>query len=158
MDPAPCVNPNKLILGETKLIFWPTGRTAKKNLVGWSIGKIDIILFDSQGSYFLKKNYFAQQIQKKDPQFIVYYNSDKCFLVLVIYISLLCIISFFFCFEKAEHNRLKKARLPKLCNIIFWFLLKIGSFRSIDQQINLISSYKLRLLHGDFSIYRLTVE
>ena len=60
-------------------------------------------------------------------------------------------------FEKAEHNRLKKARLPKLCNIIFWFLLKIGSFRSIDQQINLVSSYKLRLLHGDFSIYRLTV-
>ena len=47
MDPAPHVNPNKLILGETKLIFWPTGRTAKKNWVGWSIGKIEIILFDS---------------------------------------------------------------------------------------------------------------
>ena len=47
MDPAPCVNPNKLILGETKLIFWPTGRTAKKNWVVWSIGKIKIIPFDS---------------------------------------------------------------------------------------------------------------
>ena len=44
---TPHVNPNKLILGETKLIFWPTGRTAKKNWVGWSIGKIEIILFDS---------------------------------------------------------------------------------------------------------------
>ena len=50
MDPAPRVNPNKLILGETKLFFWPTGRTAKKkkkNWVGWLIGKIKIILFDS---------------------------------------------------------------------------------------------------------------
>ena len=32
MDPAPRVNPNKLILGETKLIFWPTGRAVKKKL------------------------------------------------------------------------------------------------------------------------------
>ena len=47
MDPAPRVNPNKLILGETKLFFWPMGRTAKKNWVGWSIAKIKIILFDS---------------------------------------------------------------------------------------------------------------
>ena len=29
---TPHVNPNKLILGETKLIFWPTGRTVKKKL------------------------------------------------------------------------------------------------------------------------------
>ena len=65
---------------------------------------------------------------------------------------------FYFFFEKAEQNRLKKARLPKLCNIIFWFWLKMGSARSLDQQINLVSPYKLRLLHGDFSIYRLTVK
>ena len=32
MDPAPRVNPNKLILGETKLIFWPRGRAAKKKV------------------------------------------------------------------------------------------------------------------------------
>ena len=89
---------------------------------------------------------------------MVYYNSDKYFLVLVIYISLLCFIPFFSFFEKAEHNRLKKARLPKVCNIIFWFLLKMGLVRSLDQQINLVSPYKLRLLHGDFSNYRLTVE
>ena len=38
MDPAPRVNPNKLILGETKLIFWPTGRTAKKKL-GWLVDR-----------------------------------------------------------------------------------------------------------------------
>ena len=54
MDPAPRVNPNKLILGETKLIFWPTGRTLKKNWVGWSIGKIKIIPFDSWVANFLK--------------------------------------------------------------------------------------------------------
>ena len=66
---------------------------------------------------------------------------------------------FLFFFGKAEHNRLKKARLPKLCNItIFWFLLKMGSVRYLDQQINLVSSYKLTLLHRDFSIYRLTVK
>ena len=29
---TPHVNPNKLILGETKLIFWPTCRTAKRKL------------------------------------------------------------------------------------------------------------------------------
>ena len=31
-----------------------------------------------------------------------------------------------FFFQKAENNSLKKARLPKFCNIIFLFLLKIG--------------------------------
>ena len=35
-----------LTLGETKLIFWSTGKTAK-NKVGRSVGKIEIILFDS---------------------------------------------------------------------------------------------------------------
>ena len=64
----------------------------------------------------------------------------------------------FFFFEKAEHNRLKKSRLPNLCNKSFWFLLKMGLVRSVDQQINLVSLYKLRLLHEDFSIYRLTVK
>ena len=36
MDPAPRVNPNELTLGETKLVFWPTGRAVKKN---WSVGR-----------------------------------------------------------------------------------------------------------------------
>ena len=64
----------------------------------------------------------------------------------------------FFFFGKAEHNRIRKARLPKICNIIVWFLLKMGWVRSLDQQANLVSPNKLRLLHGDFSIYRLTVK
>ena len=32
-----------------------------------------------------------------------------------------------FFFHKAENNRLKKASWSKFCNIIFLFLLKIGS-------------------------------
>ena len=34
------------VLGETKLIFWSTGKAAYKK-VGRSVGKIKIILFDS---------------------------------------------------------------------------------------------------------------
>ena len=33
-------------LGETKLIFWFTGKIAKENRVGRSVGKIKVILFD----------------------------------------------------------------------------------------------------------------
>ena len=73
-------------LGETKLIFWFTGDSAKQK--GLSAGKIKIILFD------IFKKYFAYQTQKKNLPFIIY-NNDKCFLVLVIYISLLCFLSYF---------------------------------------------------------------
>ena len=65
MDLAPRVNPSKLILGETKLIFWPTGRAAKKNWVRWSISKIKIILFDSEGSYFFKNNILHSKYRRK---------------------------------------------------------------------------------------------
>ena len=61
---------------------------------GRSVGKINIIIFGSQDRYFFKKLYFAQQTQKKKPQFIIYYNNDKCFWVLVIYISFLYFVSF----------------------------------------------------------------
>ena len=44
---------------------------------------------------------------------------------------------YFFFFQKTENNRLKKNSLPKFY-IIFLFLLKIGSFRPVDQQINLL--------------------
>ena len=44
---------------------------------------------------------------------------------------------FFFYSQKAENNRLKKASWPKFCNIIFLFLLKIGSIGPVDQQISL---------------------
>ena len=46
---------------------------------------------------------------------------------------------FFFFFQKAGNTRLKKASWPKFCNIIFLFLLKLGSVGPVDQQINLIS-------------------
>ena len=73
-------------------------------------------------------------------QFIICYNNDKCFLVLVIYISLLCFMPFFF-FKKRKVIDLKK---PKSRNIyiyicIYFFLLKIRSVGPVDQQINLVS-------------------
>ena len=38
------------------------------------------------------------------------------------------LLDYFFFFQKAENNRLKKkASWPKFCNTIFLFLLKIGS-------------------------------
>ena len=69
-------------------------------------------------------------------------------MVLVIYISLFCIISFFF--QKEESNRLKKASCPKFGNI-FLFLVKIGSVGPVDQQMNLVSPSML--LSGLFSGY-----
>ena len=46
---------------------------------------------------------------------------------------------YFLFFQKAENNRLRN------CNIIFLFLLKIGSVGPVDQQINLVSPYSLKL-------------
>ena len=62
--------------GETTLIFWSTGETAKK---GRSVAKIKIVLFDSQGLYFLKNNILQSKHRKNPQQFIIYYNNDKCF-------------------------------------------------------------------------------
>ena len=36
------------------------------------------------------------------------------------------------------NDKFKKASLPKFCNIIFLFMLKIGFVWPVDQQINLI--------------------
>ena len=49
---------------------------------------------------------------------------------------------FFFFFQKTENDRLKNDIWPKFCNIIFLILLKIGSVRPVDQQINLVLPYK----------------
>ena len=59
----------------------------------------------------------------------------------VVYINLLCLflLLLIIIFQKAENKRLKKASWPKFCNIIFLFLLKIGSVGPADQQINLVS-------------------
>ena len=46
---------------------------------------------------------------------------------------------FLFFYEKAKNNRQKKASWQKKFNIIFLFLLKIGSVGPVDQQINLVS-------------------
>ena len=73
-------------------IWWSVGRQNRNNIVWF----LESVFFE---------NYFAQQAQKKNPQLIVYYNNDKCFLVWVIYISLLCFISYL---QKGENNRLKK--------------------------------------------------
>ena len=55
------------------------------------------------------------------------------------YLYKFVILHFLYFFQKAENNRLKKASWPKLCNIIFLFLLKIVSVGPADQQINLVS-------------------
>ena len=47
---------------------------------------------------------------------------------------------FFFFFKKQKIKDLKEnASWLKFCNIIFLFLLKIGSVRPVDQKINLFS-------------------
>ena len=43
----------------------------------------------------------------------------------------------FLLLKKTENNNFKKVNLPKFCNIIFLLLLKIGSIRPADQNINL---------------------
>ena len=48
------------------------------------------------------------------------------------------VIFCFFFLQKAENNRLKKASRPLFCDIIFLFLLKVGSARPTDQQINYV--------------------
>ena len=112
----------------------------RKRLVGRQ-NKNDIIWF-SGSVFFLKNNILhSKHNTKKIPQFIIYYSNDKCFLVLVIYISLLCFISFFF-FKKQKIIDFKKASWPKFCNINFLFLLKVGSVGPVDHQINLVSPNK----------------
>ena len=59
-------------------------------------------------------------------------------MVLIIYMFA---IFYFFFLQKPENNRLKKASWPKFCNIIFLFLLKLGSVGPVGQQIDFILSY-----------------
>ena len=51
---------------------------------------------------------------------------------------------FLFLLKKQKIIDSKKASWPKFCNIIFLFLLKIGSVGPVEQQINLASSYTMR--------------
>ena len=56
---------------------------------------------------------------------IIYYNNDKCLLVLVTYISLCFIsLSLFFFFQKADDNILKKNPVAqKFVKLFFCFCL-----------------------------------
>ena len=54
----------------------------------------------------------------------------------------------FFFLKKAENNRFKKkASQPEFRNIMFLFLLKIGSVVPVDQQIKLVSPHTLCLYY-----------
>ena len=101
---------------------------------GWLAGKIKYYLI-LRVSIFLKPM-FRMENAEENLQFVIYHNNDKCLLVLVCYILFLFFLFFFF-LEKAENNRLKEK--PKICDIIFLFLLKIGLVGEVGQQINLVS-------------------
>ena len=56
---------------------------------------------------------------------------------------------FFFFFQKAEKNRLKKkASWPKFCDTIIFFVLKIRS-RPVDQQIDMVSANSTKSLYNN---------
>ena len=116
-----------MVYGENSKKIRSVGRQNKNNVI-WFIGWA-----------FFQKWYFDTE---ENLQFLIYYNKDKCFLVLVIYISLLCLTSsFIFFFKKQKIIDFKKASRTKFCNIIFLFFLKIGSIGPIEQQLNLFSPY-----------------
>ena len=102
---------------------------------GWSAGKIKYYLI--LRVRILLKPMFRMTNAEENLQFVIYHNNDKCLLVLVCYILFLFFLLFFFFLEKAENNRLKEK--PKICDIIFLFLLKIGLVGEVGQQINLVS-------------------
>ena len=72
---------------------------------------------------------FWIETHKKNWRFIIYYTNDKCFLVLVVYLS------FWIFFIKKQ----KKKPVRQNFVILFSFWLKIGSVGHEDQHINLIS-------------------
>ena len=55
------------------------------------------------------------------------------------YLYKFVIFYFLFLFEKQKIIDKKKNSWPKVCNIIFLLLIKIGSVGPVDQQINLVS-------------------
>ena len=110
------------------------GKTDKKKW-GWSAGKIKYYLILRVGIFL--KPMFRMENAEENLQFVIYHNNDKCLLVLVCYILFPFFVLFVFFLEKAENNRLKEK--PKLCDIIFLFLLKVGLVGEVGQQINLVS-------------------
>ena len=91
--------------------------------------------------------------RRKNAKYIVYYNNDKCFLVVVIYMFVMFYF-FFLQIAKQKKKKIKKSQWPIFCNIIFLFLLKVGSVGPIDQQINfiLLSVFPLKFICDHFYI------
>ena len=94
------------------LFFWSTGKIAKKKKKkkkkkkikkkGKNIGLIcrqneNSIWF--LGTVFFKKTIFCIAKQKENAKCVIYYNNDKCFLVLVIYMFAM---SYFIFLQNAE--------------------------------------------------------
>ena len=94
-------------------------RQGNKRKVGRSVGKIKIKLFNFQSWYFFKNNILHSKHRRKPRNlYIVYYDNDKCFLLLVTYISLLY---FFFFFSKSRKSQIKESQLAKIYNTNFLF-------------------------------------
>ena len=91
------ISSRKSTLGETKLIFLIYRKDSKENRSISQQNKNNFVWF--LGSVLFKKYYFAKQTQKKNAKCIIYYNYDKCFLVLVIYVFVMCYFFFHFYFE-----------------------------------------------------------
>ena len=85
----------------------------------------------------MQNNILHSKHKTKNPKLKIYYNSNKCLLVFVTYISLLCFIYLFI--QKADNDILKKASWPKFFKIIVLLLLKLESVGCGHQQINLVS-------------------
>ena len=95
-------------------------RQGNKRKVSRSVGKIKIKLFNFQSWYFFKNNILHTKHRRKPRNlYIVYYNNDKCFLLLVTYISLLYFISYFF--SKSRKSQIKESQLAKIGSTNFLF-------------------------------------
>ena len=95
-------------------------RQGNKRKVSRSVGKIKIKLFNFQSWYFFKNNILHTKHRRKPRNlYIVYYNNDKCFLLLVTYISLLYFIYYFF--SKSRKSQIKESQLAKIGNTNFLF-------------------------------------
>ena len=95
------------------------------------------------------KNFFKKDINSYYILWenIYYYNNDKCFWFVLFIYMFVKFYSFFL--QKIGNNRLKKKSIwLKFRNIIFLFLLKVGSVVPRSQQINfaLLSVFLLKLI------------
>ena len=113
-----------LFIWRNQVNFQVYGQDSKKKL-GSDRQQKKLILFDSQDRYFLRIIFCLANTELK-LAFITYYNNDKCFLVLVIYIGLLCFI-FYFWFSNSREQQIKKKSVGRnFKKLFFCFCLKQG--------------------------------